>query len=201
MDRIKIEAPIQLLVEGNDDRNFFEALRDHLALSGMQIQTFHGVDRLRRFLLTLVDTPGFQDTVASIGIVRDAEDDAASAFQSVRSSLERAGLPAPSAPGERAGDKPPVTVLILPDGARPGMLETLLCETFQGSPLDGCIDDFFTCVGGLPDDWEPSDKARAQAFLATKERPQVSVGVAAARGYWNLEHGALGSVRAFLEAL
>ena len=35
----------------------------------------------------------------------------------------------------------------------------------------------------------------------TKSDPHVSVGVAAQRGYWNLEHPAFGGVRLFLQSL
>lgn len=45
------------------------------------------------------------------------------------------------------------------------------------------------------------DKARAHAWLATQPLPHVSVGVAALRGYWNLDHQALDAARQFLTAL
>ena len=94
------------------------------------------------FLKAFVKSPAF-DTVSSMGIVRDAENSAASAFQSVHSSLTNVGLPAPSGAGQRFGDSPAVTVLILPGDDNPGMLETLLCQTFADAPVNRCIDDFF----------------------------------------------------------
>ena len=39
----RIESEVQLLVEGNDQRNFFEALVEHLALDHIQIQDFGGI--------------------------------------------------------------------------------------------------------------------------------------------------------------
>ena len=200
LEDIRIESSVQLLVEGNDQRNFFEAFVEHLLLDNMQIQNFGGVDELRSFLLSLANLDGF-DTVASIGIVRDAEESGESAFQSVQSSLANAGLAVPASPEERTGSSPPVTVMILPGGAEEGMLETLLCKTFEGSPMDGCIDGFFACAEALPDSVARSDKARARAYLATQARPHLSVGVAAKSGYWDLDHSAFGSVRSFLGAL
>ena len=41
----EIKSEIQLLVEGNDQRNFFEAFIDHLSLENIQIQNFGGVER------------------------------------------------------------------------------------------------------------------------------------------------------------
>ncbi len=197
----RIESEIQLLVEGNDQRNFFEAFSEHLSLPGIQIHNFGGVDELRGYLAALVNVPGFRDTVRSLGIVRDAERNGASAFESVRSSLRNAGLPMPSNPGERVESSPAVSALILPGRGRAGMLETLLCETFEGSPIDGCVNTFFGCVEALPHSVERSDKARARAYLTTKPAPHLSVGVAAKRGYWDLDDSAFSHVRDFLHRL
>ena len=197
----EIKSAIQLLVEGNDSRNFFEAFVEHLSLANIQIQNFGGVYELRGFLRALVNAPGFQ-TVQSIGIVRDAETSAERAFQSVQSSLERAKLPVPDSPAERTDDSPAVAVLILPGDNRQGMLETLLCESFADDPVEGCIDDFFKCVESLPDVYiERSDKARAHAYLTTKPNPHFSVGVAAKNDYWDLNHSVFSTVRDFLQTI
>ncbi len=202
MPRAKeIKSAIQLLVEGNDPRNFFEAFVEHLSLANIQIQNFGGVYELSGFLRALVNAPGFQ-TVQSIGIVRDAETSAERAFQSVQSSLERVRLPVPDSPAERTGTSPAVTVLILPGENRQGMLETLLCESFADNPVEGCIDDFFKCVESLPDvSIERSDKARAHAYLTTKPNPHFSVGVAAKNDYWDLNHSVFSTVRDFLQTI
>ena len=198
---IQIESAIQLLVEGNDPRNFFEAFVEHLSLANIQIQNFGGVYELRGFLRALVNAPDFQ-TVQSIGIVRDAETSAERAFQSVQSSLERARLPVPDSPAERTDTNPAVTVLILPGDNRQGMLETLLCESFADTSVDHCIDDFFKCVESLPDvSIERSDKARAHAYLTTKPNPHFSVGVAAKNDYWDLNHSVFSTVRDFLQMI
>lgn len=198
---IEVEEPVQLLVEGNDQRNFFEAFLDHLSRSDVQVHDFGGVDDLREFLRALVDAPGFKETVQSVGIVRDAERCAASALQSVQSSVENARLLVPARPGERTGANPAVTVLILPDGSHAGMLETLLCESFADTPVDECINAFFECAEALGESVNRPHKARARAYLATKPDPHLSVGVAAKRGYWNLDHDAFGNVRDFLTKL
>ena len=197
-----IGSKIQLLVEGNDQRNFFEAFIDHLRLTDVQVQNFGGVNELRGFLLALVSAPGFRDTVQSVGIVRDAEKSARDAFRSVQDSLERAGLAVPDQPEERAGSSPAVAVLILPDGNQPGMLETLLCQSFAGDPEEACIDDFFRCVEALPGAFiQRPAKARARAYLATKPDPHLSVGVAARRSYWNLNHPVFERIQQFLSRL
>ena len=201
MTRGPIESEIQILVEGNDQRNFFEAFIDHLSLANIQIHNFGGVGQLRDFLEGLVDATGFQ-AVKSVGIVRDAETSAQGAFQSVQDSLENVGLSVPSRPEDRAGDSPAVTVLILPDNSRPGMLETLLNETFADTPEETCINAFFDCVEAIPTvSITNPDKARAYAYLTTKPEPHHSVGVAAKQSYWNLNHHVFDRVRQFLKAL
>ena len=196
-----VREPYQLLVEGNDQRNFFEALRDKDGHSGIEIQDFGGTSELRGFLSAFVAVPGF-GSVRRLGIVRDAEDSAMSAIQSVRGALENASIEAPSVPGVFTGARPAVGFLVLPDGKTPGMLETLICESFAGSAVDGCVDSFVDCVSGLDGvAMERPDKSRAFAFLATKAEPNVSVGVAAKKGYWTLGHHAFDGVRSFLRAL
>lgn len=51
--RTSIEAPTQLLVEGNDQRNFFEAFAGHLGFHDVQVRSFGGVDELGAFLEAL----------------------------------------------------------------------------------------------------------------------------------------------------
>lgn len=197
----EIESEIQLLVEGKDQKHFFEAFLERLSFGNVQVQDFGGVKDLRSFLSILVKRSEFREIVQSVGVVRDAEDSAQAAFQSVQDSLKNAGLSVPKRSEERAGCGPAVTVLILPDNDHPGMLETLLCRSFAETEENRCIDGFFQCVKALDISIEPSDKARAHAYLATKSDPRVSVGVAAKKDYWDLEHDAFGNVRCFLRKL
>lgn len=197
---VDITLPIQLLVEGKDGENFFEAFREHLGISGMQIHNYGGVSELRKFLHSFIGASRFRD-VLRIGIVRDAEQSAASAFQSVQSALHNAGLPAPTKGNLFAEDSPRTGVLILPQGG-PGMLETVLNQSFAGTPIDSCIDEFFQCVEPhVGKEIHRRDKARASAYLATKPKPNVSVGVAARNRYWNLDHEAFDSIRNFMQGL
>lgn len=198
----QIKSPTQLLVEGNDQRNFFEAFLGHLSPeAAVHIHNYGGGDELRGFLKTLPDAPGFE-AVQSIGIVRDAETSAISTFRSIQSSLENANLPIPIRVGQRASGNPAVTVLVLQGEGDEGMLETLLCKTFANTPLDRCIDAFFECARTMSNSsvMRP-DKARARVYLTTKPESHVSVGVAAKKGYWDLDHPAFVHVGHFLKIL
>lgn len=197
-----IVSNVQLLVEGNDQRNFFEAMAKHLKLPDIQIRNFGGVKELHGYLAGFVSMSNFP-TVGQVGIVRDAEASATSAFASVQSALNNAGLPVPKQPVKMAVGEPKVSVLVLPDNADSGMLETLLCATFSGTLEDRCIDELFACVHADPASTPKGrEKARCRVWLATRPDPQLSsVGVAAKRGHWDLDHPALEPTRAFLKAL
>ena len=212
----QITSEVQLLVEGADLEGFCEGVRRHLvrlrqgigegdrdavqaALQAIQIQNFGGVNDLREFLRGFVKMPGFSG-VTSVALIRDAEEDADSAFQSVQGCLREARLPVPDRTTERVGEDPAVTVMVLPGDDQPGMLETLLCETFRDEGVCACIDTFFQCVEEVQGEAAHRLlKARVRAYLATKRDPHLSIGVAAQRrGYWNLEHAALQPLCRFL---
>ncbi len=198
----RIHSSIQLLVEGKDALNWFQGLARHLSLEGLQIQNYGGVDDLRVFLKALVKMPDFS-TVTSIGIVRDAEDSADGACASVKGALEQAGLPVPSCADARRDGHPSVSLLILPDGRSPRMLESVLSDIVRSTPVGACIEKFLRCADEsvAESKVKRSPKAFVHAFLATKPHPHVSVGVAAKKGYWDLGHPALKGVRSFLSDL
>lgn len=200
-EELVIESNVQLVVEGRDQVRFSLALLRHLGIEGVQIHDFGGVRQLRGFLGGLVVSDGF-NKVERLGIIRDAEDSAADALRSVQGALADAGLAIPTQPEARTGGRPSVSALILPGGDRPGMLETLLCQSFAETPANGCIDKFFECMAAVPD-WSVAnpDKARVFAYLAATTTPRHSVGVAALRGQWDLGHSVFEPVRRFLAEL
>ena len=194
-----IESETLLLVEGNDHRNLFEAFRDHLTIPEMQIENYGGVNQLSGVLAAYVSSRKF-GAVRRLGIVRDAESSAESAFQSVRSALGKANLALPERIGEVTTGDPLVGVLVLPDDG-PGMLETVLARCFAETREDDCIDRFFQCVKADGRTILRSEKARTCAYLATTRDPHVSVGVAAKKGVWNFTHDAFNKIREFLSRL
>ena len=105
----------------------------------------------------------------------------------------------PGEPGLRLDGEPAISVMILPGEGQPGMLESLLCETFAGDDRRACVDEFLACAEKVQGKAHPRRaKARAHAFLATTPDPHLSVGYAAKRGHWDFEHVALAPLRCFL---
>lgn len=201
----RIEAEVQILVEGGDDSYFIKAMIEHMRrvdsreAADVRIVNLRGRDNLKLFLAALSAMDGFEN-IRRIGVIRDADDSEERAFQSVQTALKNAGLPVPNAPNNpaEAESRPDVTALILPGGGRKGELETLLCESFTDDPVNKCVDEFFECVKQLNRAVEQPEKARVRAYIAAQTDPNVAAGGAAERGYWNFEHAAFEPLRRFI---
>ena len=201
-----------LLVEGRDDLRFFNAMRRYLGINNVEIDSYNGKPNLGNELADWVRNPGFQQ-FSGLGIVRDADNNSGSAFDSVISSLQRARLPIPAAalaPAERDGLR--VSVLILPpDGGR-GELEDVCLSSIAGSPDMQCVDRYFDCLGNTTPIIAPNRvaKARLHAYLAAgparavgsaanaRRRPGLRLGEAADAGVWNWDSPAFRSIKDFL---
>lgn len=188
-----------LAVEGHDAFQFFKALLRQLTLlTNIEIRNFGGVGDLSDFLDLLVITPGFE-RVTSLGIVRDAETNAESAFQSVCGGLSMAALSVPEHPMSIADGNPKVSVFILPDCENPGMLETLCLRTVSDDMAMVCVEEYFRCTQNqglaLPSNMP---KAQVHAFLASKPHPGFLLGQAAHEGYWPWNHPAVDKIKQFL---
>ena len=158
---------------------------EEMGLAVTQVHDFRGKDQLPSFLKALKATPGFAQ-VTSLGIVRDAEDDQAP-FQSVCTALTNAGLPTPKLPEVFVGENLRVGVFILPDNTTAGMLETLCLQSVVDDPVMPCIEKYFECIQEqLPPEELPRvmEKARVQAFLASRHESELLLGQAAHRGHW-----------------
>ena len=199
---LTIRLPKLLLVEGDSDRRFFEALLGKLSIAkNVQVERYGGKSGLRQFLRLLQVSPDYSK-LDSIGVTRDADCSSVSAFQSVRDLLTSAGLDAPAEPISPTRGKPRVSVFIFPDCKSPGMLETLCLSAVQDDPAMECVKQYLRCLddtAGMPP--KNRDKACAHAFLASPERPELRVGEAAEAGHWQLDAPVFAPLSSFLLAL
>jgi hypothetical protein len=198
---ITIGEPNVLVVEGKEDRRFFAALIGHLGLKRIQIYESEGKSRLREKLAALAGAPGSAELL-SVTVVRDADDDPAAAFQSVQDALRAAGLAVPERPALPAGERPQVTVVMMPEPGSPGALEDLCLAAIGRDPAVPCVDRFFHCLGEqrlpLP---RSMSKARVQAFLASREEAGLRLGEAAEKGYWPWDDEVFDPLRAILQQM
>ena len=193
-----------LLVEGRDEELVLGAFLRHLEIADVPVQVYGGKDRLRYFLEALLEEVTFTQ-IQSIGIVRDADDSARSALQSVQSSLRSVGLPAPQnflEPAEGSTDSPRVSVFIMPDNANTGALEDLCLAALADDPAMGCVEDFMRCVQAtVKSPPQNPAKARMHAFLASREDPELRLGEAGQRRYLPWDNPAFADLAQFLKAI
>ena len=208
---VQIGSDLLLVHEGTSDLHVLGSLMRHSRIEGFQTLSLDGHDaqKLRRFFKGLAASPhftslvpGFASPVRSLAIVLDAESDATKTFEEIREALMAANLPVPLGPGRISDELPHVGVFLLPDNESAGMIETLCLRSVQDDPAWNCIDELFECLrrqlGTLPTN---PDKARAQAFLSTRPRPNLPVGLAALEGYWRFDSQAFEPLVGFLRAL
>ena len=198
---VEITEPVLLLVEGDDEKEFFGALLREMKMTGIQVQDFRGKNNLSNFLETLRDQHGFAQRVVSLGIVRDADDSPEGAFQSVGTALRNNKFPQPSKPETPEGNNPRVAVLILPDAETSGMLETICLRSVADDPVMQCIGEYFNCIRKVSQLPGNMDKAMVQAFLASRPESVPHLGIAAQKDYWQWNNQAFDHVKGFLRVL
>ncbi len=196
-----VGRPKQLFVEGRQDELFFDAFMRRLGIYDVQIQDCRGKDNLGPLLEAISQDTDFH-LVQSIGIVRDADTSAASAFQSVQGSLRNAGLSVPNEMLVASEGSPKIAVFVMPDNSAGGALEDLCLATLEGDPAMPCVADFLQCVNGVVET-PPQNvaKARMHAFLASREDSELRLGEAAQRGYLPWGNAAFESLTEFLTNL
>ena len=195
---LKIEKDRLVLVEGKDEELLFEVFTHHLGLDNLQIMGIAGKDNLPKVLKALTKSPGFVNVI-SLGIVRDADSDPKSSFQSVCSALQQAGLTCPTAVLTFAGHNPRVMVMILPDAQSSGELEDLCLRAIENDPAISCVEKYFRCLTkkNIPLSRKLS-KAKIQAFLASRLEPGKRLGEAAQAGYFPPQEPAFSQLHQFL---
>lgn len=202
-EKESLERPVkttgQLLVEGRVSEMFFLKM---VAAYGMtetvEVRTFGNVGKgtLQTYLGLFCQKAAFRERVKQVGIIRDAESKIAThAFASVRSAIEafntenpRFALPVPNQLGGATAlvqGRPQVSVFVLPDCGRSGMLETLCLEALTEreatatSKLMPCVDEFFACLNHQGRNPGNAFKARLAGYLLASDVIDPQLGLAA----------------------
>jgi hypothetical protein len=218
--KIEISKFKILIVEGNHERDFFKAWLKAIDKDDIQVMPIGGKTRLKNDFVILVKRPNFGD-VTSILIIRDADCDPKSAFDSVcnvlrsvrvTDALKNKGIVLKIPENTWTFTKnmtPRVGIAILPAKDQMGALEELLLQTVPDDPMTSksyqFIDDAIITLNETdyrtPPPFHRLGKARVHAFLATFEEPDRNQGIAAKAGIWDFQHKSLDSLRAILEEL
>lgn len=194
-----IEKSRLLIGEGRDEVEFLRALTRDLGCSDeSQIEDFGGKTELSSFLSLVARDERFS-RLSHLLVTRDADESFDAAFSSVQHALRKNGLPTPAWPGVVASkDRLTVSVWIMPNNSRAGMLEDLILESLDRDPTMSCIRAFEECARPLTGPW--NSKSRVRAWLAAKCGDVASVGIAAQRGLFDLRHAVFGDFRRLIHS-
>lgn len=192
-----------IIVEGDDDKNFIRALCRFLQLPQCQFIVANGKPNIPNVVRVLPLTPNFE-MMESLCIVRDADNTASGALQSIRHALSRSNLPTPTSAftpiRPPPGNALSVSIALFPDGHRPGSLEDLCLSSVQNTPEMTCVDSYIVCAQALGSLTTNVSKAKVQAYLATKQTG-ISLGNAANNGHWNWQSPAFQQLSTLLQQI
>ncbi len=191
-----------IIAEGDDDKDFLSAFIKEMALLEIQIVSVWGVDGWAAKITAVKNSPGFDSIVESLGIVRDSDSSAESAFESTCYALEKNALSIPSEPLVTASGKPKVIVMLWPCYQDRGCIEDICLKSVSGSQEMVCVESFFRCLRDSGMEMPKNlSKAKVQAFLASKRDTYPKLGVAAKKKYWPMDNKVFDDVKKFLKAL
>ena len=186
-----------------DEVNLVEKMLSTWRIEGVQVMPVGGRYGFRSNLEAIMGSSRVDaNPLVAVAVLRDADESAAGALQSVRDSLGSVGLAAPQSHGAFVTGSPSVGVFIFPDGNSAGAVEDLCWQAVSDTQAGRCSATYRECL-------EESEalasknvsKTLVHAYLAAQEDPATSVGIGAQKGYWPLERCVFKSLKAFLERL
>lgn len=189
-----------IVVEGQDEVYFLDALLRNMKITDMEVREVGGKQQFKDKLPALVRMSGFSD-VEVLAIIRDADNNAAAAFKSISNILKKEGLKPATEVTQFSEGSPKIGIFIMPGNSDAGMLEDLCLKTVENHPAMDCVQLFANCISELEEAPNNIVKAKAQAFLAAMPKDVNSVGVGAQKGYWNFNSEELNDLKSFIDNL
>ena len=181
---VRIPANVSriLVVEGPEDKTFFHALAEHLGIEQqIYVVVCNGKNKLATTLKSILNDGNFHN-FDHIGIICDndfpesrehkraletIQDEIISANEGINDNLQKTReLPKPVRARVAAGTRPKVSVLLLPDDNRDGMLENLVLDAIGKNEITECTDAFYDCL---------EQQAKLEIQEAREPRSRLSV--------------------------
>lgn len=200
---VVFDQPHLILVEGADDQVLVAKLIDHEKLTGFHVHELGGKDSAWSDSVSFITaSPEFRANGKSVGLVQDADTNAAAAFQSLASALTSAALPAPitveavtGGPGVRTG------VFVFPSANQAGTLEDLAllaAEAQRVALAQQYVQLVASATGSGP---KSTSKAALQSYIACYPKVVRTFADGLKESYFILSSAALDPLRTFLRAL
>lgn len=214
--KIEFNQPVAVAVEGAD---YFHLLRNCIAepeFSDVQLFDFENLPGTGNLAAQTRSGPNanlarwleifkanHKGVAQALGIIRDAEDDAAAMTASVSNVLHRAGLPTPARSFEIQAGNPATAFLLIPHTADTGCLEYALLDAVNPryGALKKCAEQYLVCVDNADrnDRWRA--KVRTHAIIASSDNPQATLGESVRMGLWDFSHPGLRVMLDFIKKL
>jgi hypothetical protein len=138
----------------------------------------------------------------SVGVVLDVEQDLPAALALAAGTLAVFGATGTPAHGVLSAGSPRLGAFLIPDGARPGAVETLCRRAVRNPALAACVDQLVTCAGSPHPLQAQADKGWLRAYLGMTADPNARFHQALALPDGiDPAHPAFDPLRAFLTAL
>lgn len=179
-ERIDKRYDRQLLVEGFDDKTFFDQLAKHLDYRGkFGIVECVGWTQIEDELLNMISDTEYFRKLRHVAIVRDADRNT-DAFSSVKSALGKANgevskreneegelhpiheYPIPTQHLVMVQGSPSVSVMILPGIDDQGALENYVKTALKRDKLWACVKDYFDCLPAVGIKIEEDRRAKSE---------------------------------------
>ncbi len=198
-------VPNLLLVEGDDEFNFFRFLYPR---DDVQIHVYKGKDRLKLDLETIQRVDGY-DQVKRVAVVRDADRDPKAALQSVLSQWV-IGLGETTVPNVTSdqwfndSQGRYWSIWIMPDPETNGDLEELLWRAVETGEHRSCIEELITCLDNCnPVPFSSITKARLYSWLSTQRDPvkELHAAFKSSRGLFRPDHQAFSRFLGLIEEM
>lgn len=201
---MEITKPKLLLVEGKDEVQFFRHYCSHLNINDICCIDIGGKQKFKPEFKVIINAPGFSELV-SFAIIQDADVSQQSTIQSIQHLLTACKFPAPTGHAQfDTSSHVKIGIYVMPGNRESGMLENLMLDTVNGHPVRMKSDHYISSVNQIKeqdDQFNPpknEHKARLLAYLSGMEDSVSSLGLGAAKGYFNFESEVLDELKQFL---
>jgi hypothetical protein len=187
-EKARIVKSVAVAVEGLDYfHTLLSQIKDDPRLQEVQLWNFkeapHG--DLRRWLKVFTTLDGFRDKVRAIGVIQDAEKDAACSFQGAAQALTDTGFTRPTESMKVTTGNPTVGVLIVPHNTPSGCLEHAMLEARRPDLPLNCAEEYLRCVGSGKDNDNWRAKVKVHALIAAGANPAWTLSQSVAGGMWD----------------
>jgi len=198
---LKINKKHILLVEGEDEINFFDSYLKHLSIENIQVIAVGGKSNFKNKIPELIRIPHF-DEIEKIGLIRDADTDFDAALASIYDRLSDNDFSPIKQHNEFSKSNPSVGIFIMPGKNRDGELEDLCLEAIDEHDKNlKCTNEFVECIKRYEPHLNKISKRKVQTFLSSQKKLCNSLGLGAQKEYWNFESAVYDDLKSFIEKL